>query len=238
MSSNFDPPILGVNTADDAKEWYNNLPLTWDPDYMHFMDDFDRIAFDSGTDHRWTVVADTGASVAIEADTVGGRVNLASAATTDGDGASIQGNEIYAVEAGRYIHLETLVEYHDADDCDFFFGLSENFSTNPEAVLTASNRIGFQITEGDASVLCITESGDAETSTDSQEDAADATEMTLGIRCIGTDIVEFYVNRIKVATHTTNIPTANMALAMAHISGSATGTFILHCDYIWATMTR
>ena len=238
MSSNIDSPLRAVNTANAAKMWYNDLVISRDPDHLYFMDDFDRVALDSATDHRWEEVKDSGASVAIEVDTVGGWVNLVSAATTDGDGASIQGNAIYKAATGRFIHVEAKVKYHDANDCDFFFGLTESFATNPEAVLTESNRIGFQIVEGDASVLCKTEATDVETSTDSQVDAADDTEMTLGIRVIGTGIVEFYVNRILRATHTTNIPTANLALALAHISGSVTGTFILHCDYITASMTR
>jgi hypothetical protein len=238
MSSSMNSPLKAVNTADAAKRWYNDLVISRDPDHLFFMDDFDRVAFDSATDHRWTEVKDSGASVAIEADTVGGWVNLISAATTDADGASIQGNEIYKIAAGRIIHVEAKVKFHDADDCDFWFGLSENFATNPEAVFTSPDRIGFQINEGNASVLCKTELNATETSTDSGVDAADDTEMILGFKVIGVDAVEFYVNRALVATHAANIPTDELALGLAHVSGSATGTFILHCDYIMAAMSR
>lgn len=241
MSSGFDLPIVGRNTADEAKEWFNDLPLPGHPDYVHFMDDFLRVAFDdatAGDRTRWTQINDTGASLGIEADTRGGWATLNSQATTDNNGCSIQGNEIWAVAADKYLHVEAKLKFHDADDCDFFFGLSENFATNPEAVLSAANRIGFQVDEGNASILCKTESGGTETSTDSGVDAADDTEVTLGIRCHGTGLVEFYVNRTKVATHASNIPTANMALALAHLSGSATGTFIMEVDYIAAAMER
>ena len=136
------------------------------------------------------------------------------------------------------IYVETTLKVNDADDCDFAFGLTENFITNPEAMLLASNPIFLQVDEGNASILCKTEATDVETSTDSGIDGADNTEVTLGIRIIGTSVVEFYVNRLLKRTHITNIPTANMALAVSHVSGSTSGTFIMEVDYMMAAQTR
>ena len=62
---------------------------------MVYMDDFTGVTLDNTND--WTVVKDSGASAAIAADVVGGAVTLSSTATTDNDGASIQGNEIFSV---------------------------------------------------------------------------------------------------------------------------------------------
>ena len=90
----FTGPILfaGVN---DNKKWFKDLPIDKNPDYVVYFDDFDRVGFDSATGHRWTVVKDSGASVAIAADQLNGLLNLSSAGTTDNDGASIQKNEIF-----------------------------------------------------------------------------------------------------------------------------------------------
>jgi hypothetical protein len=216
--------------------WYNRLPTAFDPDYVHFMDDFMGAVFNATDD--WTVVKDSSATVTVEADTVPGWCALTSQATTDNDGGSIQGNETWAVALGRHLWFETIVKPHDADDSDWAVGLTENFTTNPEAMILASNRICFQVNEGNASILCKTEAGDVETSTDSEIDGADNVAVTLGIHCIGTGVVKFYVNRVLVAEHTSNIPTANMTLGAYHISGSTSGTFTFEIDYMFAAMTR
>jgi len=233
MSTRYSGPLLD-DGRDVGRGWFLNLPIQYNPDYQVLFDDFNRAVFNATDD--WTVVKDTGASVALGADVLGGEVNLISAATTDADGASIQGNEVFQLVASKNLWFEASVKLHDANDQDFFVGLCENFATDPEACLTASNRIGFQVTEGDASILCITEASDTATSVDSQIDAADATAVKLGFRAYGTGHVWFYVNRVLVATHTTNIPTALMTPAMMSISGSATGTFNTKADYIgvWA----
>ena len=88
------------------------------------------------------------------------------------------------------------------------------------------------------SILCKTESGGTETSTDSGVDLEDDTDVILGFRVNGTGTVEFYVNRNLVATHTTNITTTELALAAMSVSGSATGTRSTKIDYIFAAATR
>lgn len=231
-------PILNpkAESYEPDLAWFNSMPSHLTPDYVQFMDDFLGIAVDGTND--WTVVKDSSATVGIEADTVGGKLVITSQATTDNDGGSIQGNETWAVALGRHIWLETVVNFHDADDCDFAFGFTENFATNPEAMESAANRICFRVVEGNASIICVTESGGSESTTDSEVDAADSTNVTLGIHVIGTGVVKFFVNRKEVAEHTTNIPTANMTIGLYHISGSTTGTFTMECDYIFALMSR
>jgi hypothetical protein len=231
-------PILNpvAGSYEPQLDWYNWLPSAFDPDYVHFMDDFMDAVFNATDD--WTVIKDSSATVTVEADTVPGWCVLTSQATTDNDGGSIQGNETWAVKLGRHLWFETIVKPHDADDSDWAVGFTENFATNPEAMILASNRICFQVDEGNASILCKTEASDVETSTDSEIDGVDNTEVTLGIHCIGTGVVKFYVNRLLVAEHTSNIPTANMTLGAYHISGSGTGTFTFELDYMFAAMTR
>lgn len=226
-------PILDPGDV-AGREWRRSLPINFDPDYHVLWDDFNRAVFNATDD--WTVIKDSGASVSVTADVLGGELSLTSAATTDADGASIQGNEVFQAQVGKNLWFEAAVKLHDADDQDFFVGLCENFASNPEACLTSSNRIGFQVTEGDASLLCISEASDVQSSSDSQKDAADATTVKLGFRIYSTTHVYYYVNRVLVATHTVSIPTALMTPAIMSVSGSNSGTFVTKADYIgvWA----
>ena len=237
MAVHFTGPVLyaGVN---GSKKWFADLPVGVNPDYVVLMDDFTGIALDATSD--WTVVKDSGASAAIGADAESGTLILSSAATTDNDGASVQGNEIFRVASGRDIWFETKCWITDAeeDNMDLCVGLTINFATNPEAMLTATDRIVFQINDGGTSILAITEKNGTETSTDTGLDAA-AFSQTLGFHVKGTGSVEFFVNRVKVATHTTNIPDdENLAIGAMQLSGSASGTKSANIDYLLASQTR
>jgi|TARA_R110002051_G_scaffold207529_1_gene273304 hypothetical protein len=237
MAVHFTGPVLyaGVN---GSKKWFADLPVGVNPDYVVLMDDFTGIALDATSD--WTVVKDSGASAAIGADAESGTLILSSAATTDNDGASVQGNEIFRVASGRDIWFETKCWITDAeeDNMDLCVGLTINFATNPEAMLTATDRIVFQINDGGTSILAITEKNGTETSTDTGLDA-EAFSQTLGFHVKGTGSVEFFVNRVKVATHTTNIPDdENLAVAAMQLSGSASGTKSANIDYLLASQTR
>ena len=216
--------------------WGTDLPISVDTDVVVYMDDFTGVALDAT--NAWTVVKDAGATAAIGADILDGVLELTSTATTDNDGASVQGNEIFKAQAGKSIWFETRLQCNDADQTDICVGLTVNFATNPEAMLTAADRICFQINDEDASILCKTEAGGVETSTDSGVDLVDNTDIILGIRVVGTGQVFFYVNRNQVAVHTTNIPTTELALAAMSVSGSATGTRKTSIDYIFAAANR
>ena len=221
----------------DTGPWGTDLTIAANNDVVVYMDDFLGIALDATND--WDAsVKDSGASAAIVADTVNGLLGLNSAATTDDDGASIQGNEVFKAASGKVIWFETILQNNDADQSDICVGLTVNFATNPEAMLAAADRIVFQVDDGNASILCKTESGGTETSTDSGVDLEDDTDVILGFRVNGTGTVEFYVNRNLVATHTTNITTTELALAAMSVSGSATGTRSTKIDYIFAAATR
>jgi hypothetical protein len=71
---------------------------------------------------------------------------------------------------------------------------------------------------------------------------ADDTFITLGFvatKGTTTDKVEFFVNRKKVGTSTTNIPTANMKPQAASISGILGGDAMnTKLDYIMAAKDR
>lgn len=238
MAVRFTGPILFAG-KDAPRLWFADMPIDKNPDFITYWDDFTGIALDATND--WTVVKDTNATVAIGADIAGGVVVLTSEATTDDNGASIQGNEIFALSANKGIWFETklLVTDAEGDAMDVCVGLTVNFATNPEAMLTAADRIVFQINDGSSSILCKTEKNGTETSTDSGVDIVSGTYVILGFHVVGTNYVEFFVNRQLVATHTTNLPDdENLTVAAMELSGSATGTKSMTIDYLFATADR
>ena len=210
------------------------MPMSINPDYFCIEDDF-VYELDTG----WVVVKDSGATVAIVADTVGGELAITSAGTTDNDGGSVQGNEIFAVAANKNMFFQTRIKNNDVDQSDICVGFTVNFATNPENMLTATDRIVFQVDDGDASILCKTEKDGTETSTDSGVDMADNTYVKLGIAVEGTGKVEFFINDNLVATHSANIPDdENLAIAAMSLSGSASGTRATTIDYLMGAGTR
>jgi hypothetical protein len=238
MAVHFTGPVLFAG-KDGQRKWFADLPVSTNPDYVVYMDDFTGIEIDFTND--WTRIKDTDASVAIAADVVSGAITMSSKATTDNDGSSIQGNEIFAVAADRDIWFETKLTPTDAegDALEICVGLTVNFATNPEAMLTAADRIVFQVNDGDSNILCKTEKNSTETSTDSGVDIVSGTAVTLGFHVVSTGKVEFFVNRNLVATHTTNIPDdENLAIGLMQLSGSATGTKSMQVDYVFAAQSR
>jgi len=106
-------------------------------------------------------------------------------------------------------------------------------------MLAAADRIVFQVNDGDSNILCKTEKDGTETSTDSGIDIASGTAVTLGFHVTNTSSVEFFVNRLLVATHTANIPDdENMTIGAMELSGSATGTKSMAVDYLFASQNR
>ncbi len=84
--THFKGPLL----FSSARASLENLKQSMWPDQFTYMDDFYEGAVD--TTLKWTIVKDSGASAAIVADATGGEIALTSTATTENDGASIQGN--------------------------------------------------------------------------------------------------------------------------------------------------
>ena len=236
MATHHNTPVLYSGYASGYKDLLSQ-PIALNPDYFTYVDDFLGIVINTTND--WTVVKDSGATVAIVADTVGGELGLTSAGTTDNDGASIQKNETFSVDASKNLFFQTRLKCNDADQTDICVGFTVNFATNPEAMLTAADRIVFQVDDGNASILCKTEKDGTETSTDSGIDLADDTYVKLGIAVAGTGSAKFYINDLLVATHSANIPDdENLTIAAMSVSGSASGTRITTLDYMMASQTR
>jgi len=240
--THFKGPVL----FSSARPSLENLKISMWPDQFTYMDDFYEGAVD--TTLKWTIVKDSGASAGIVADAEGGEIALTSAATTDNDGASIQGkHEIFALPstAGDAIWYETRVKVSDADQMDLLVGMTETFSTNPEAALLSDEIIGFLLTDGSAVIAGITEAGGTRTTVTFDDTTkatlADDTYITLGFKATkgsSTNTVDFYINRKKVGTSTSNVPTENLKLTAMSLSGDATGTKVTTLDYVMAAQDR
>ena len=244
MATHFKGPIL----YSAARKGLENLQVGVWTNQAVFVDDFTGILLDATND--WTVVKDSGATAAITADAATGVVALTSAATTDDDGASIQGNEIFQLPttAGEQLFFEARFSIastagSSVGQMDVWVGLTENFATAPENAFLATNRIGFQLDDGSSLSRLISESGGTETETElaSTYNLVDDTYVTLGFiatKGTSTDTVQYYYNRKLVGTHSTNVPTDLMTTAMGEVSGDATGTKSMSVDYIMAAVDR
>ena len=244
MATHFKGPIL----YSAARKGLENLQVGVWPDQAVLYDDFTGILLDATND--WTVVKDTSATAALSADTATGVLALTSQATTDDDGASIQGNEIFQLPTspGEQLYFESrffasTTAGSGVGQMDIWVGLTENFATAPENAFLATNRIGFQLDDGSSLTRLISESGGTETETElaAAYNLTDDTYVTLGFiatKGTSTDTVQFYYNRQLVGTHTTNVPTDLLTPAMVEVSGDGTGTKSMNVDYIMAAVDR
>jgi len=239
-NTHFSGPVLYSGKGASTGAWGTDLPIGVNLSVVQVLDDFTVTTLGTVANgaNNWTVVKDTGAAAAIGTDILNGVLDLTSTATTDNDGASVQGNEIFRVGANKSIWFETSLQCNKVNETDICVGLTVKFATNPEAILTAPDRIVFQVDDGNASILCKTELGGTETSTDSGVDMVNDTYVTLGFKVSGTGLVQFYVNRNLVAQHTTNIPTTELAMAAMSLSGDNLGTRRTRIDYLFAAATR
>ena len=243
MATHFKGPIL----FSKQRPALENLNIArWNDQFIQF-DDYDHGAIDETL--RWVIVKDSGASVSVVADARSGEVNLTSANTTDNDGASIQGHEEYfslPSTAGDKLYYETRVKASDVDQMDVLVGLTETFTTNPEAALLSANIIGFLLTDGSAVIAGVTEASDTATTVTLDTTLSTLTNdtyVTLGFVATkansdGNNKVDFYINRKYAGTSTTNIPTANMKMMAMSVSGDATGQKITTLDYMMGAQDR
>lgn len=222
----------------DARAWFKNKPIQGDPDYIHFFDDFLYETFDPAIDlSLWEQLEDAAASMAIEADSLGGRLLMATSAN-DNQGTSIQTQEIFEVTVNKELWFETKINLLDATESEYCSGLTISFTSAPENILTREDRIVFEKLDGNDDIICITEFSGSETRTNSGIDIVAATDITLGFRVIGDSVVQFFINRVLVRTHITDIVNdQNLAVAAYVLAGDAAGT-TLAIDYIAVTATR
>lgn len=218
-----------------ARRWMSGQPVGSysDLDYVVEKWDFIRGLDISATD--WTIVKDASATVAVGADAVNGTVVITSNTTTDDDGGSFQSiQECYQLLTGKQAWWECKFQISDATQSELYMGLSVAFATNPEAILSSANRIGFDKIDGSTRLRATSTSTAGGTQVvDVGYDMVAATYVTVGLHWDGAGKVNFFVNRQYVGQLSSGLPTATaMALASYHLSGDASGTKTCTIDYV------
>lgn len=236
MASHSSGPQLNVELKRGNREWMSNLPVQPGPDYAIYLNDF--LAEQDYAAADWTITTtEAGAGSATEArgaDEKNGSL-LITNDDADNDSDSLQlVDEQWSLTASKRAWYEIRCKINDVAQVDAFLGLCVT-DTTP---LVAVDRIGFQIDDGDASILCKSEKDSVETSTDSAVDAVDDTYIKLGLYWDGASSVRFFVDRALVATHTTNNPDdENMRLTLHLVNGEASAQSI-EIDYIYICQER
>lgn len=195
---------------------------------------------------QWLLTTDNSGTVTI-ADAAPDGVARSTPGTSANDFNSIQMNgEAWTVNASRDIYFATRIRTNDADDIKFYIGLGSTDVTGTTAgplLDGTNNSICFRNTAGNTtSFTCVTEDDTTETVTSAVGDLADSVWKELAFVVRGTSRVEFYVDNVLVATHTTNLPDAGDGLTLSFEVGSPTGTTATYLDidyvYICATGSR
>lgn len=192
---------------------------------------------------EWTVT-EVGTSLQGLADAANGILVLTSGGTEDnGNNLQLGGTsdgettgEAFLPAVGRTIWFEASVAYDDVTQSDFLIGLSKQDTT---AIDTAVG-IFFRKDDGDALIDAVTTSAAATATTDlGVATMAANTFVRLGFKVSGLDKVEFYVNDVKVATHSTvaNIPAEAMKLTIVALTGEGNAA-ALSVDYVICEQTR
>lgn len=215
------------------RRWMSGQPIAYsDLDYSFEKWDFIRGLDISATD--WLIVKDSSAAVAVGADAVNGTCVITSNATTDDDGGSFQSiQECYQLLSGKQAWWECKFQISDATQSELYMGLSVAFATNPEAILSSANRIGFDKVDGSTRLRATATATSVSQVLDTGYDMVAATYVTVGFHWDGSGNVNFYLNRNYVGQMTSGLPTATaMALACYHLSGDANGTKTATIDYV------
>lgn len=233
--SKFRGPLLNSIPVGGTREWMQNLPIGQEPDYCVYFNDFLENNDFLTTD--WVITtteAGAGdASEALAADEACGALLITNdAADNDADHLQMT-EENWRLTAGKKLWFETRIKVSDADQCDMFIGLGIT-DTTP---LVTSDRVGFQIDDGSATIRALCEK-DATETTGTAGTAADATYVKLGFYYDGAGSVKFFVDRSLVVTHTTNIPDdENLCVSFCIVNGEAVAK-TLTVDYIYVAQER
>jgi len=142
-------------------------------------------------------------------------------------------------DPGSTIWFESRLKSADVDQTNFGAGLVVTGISGSEG-WSSANRISIESADGIGNIQFVTDSSSTTTTnyTTGAGTLTDATYVTVGFKVHGTSKVEFYVNRILAATHTTNIPTDELQGFLASVSGDASGTKSTDFDYWYCVNNR
>ena len=137
----------------------------------------------------------------------------------------------YSQETNFDMFFETRVKCEDVDDNDLFFGF---YIDTADIIADVANfdGLGFLANGGDTELDFVTGSNSGTgTVTTKVHTLLDNVFFTLGIKVLGTNKVEGYINGVLVASHTLKItPSADMKHYHV-INANGSGTDVLTIDY-------
>lgn len=231
--SHFTGPILHQDHGSGPREWFSKMPVLGDPDYVVYFNDFLVDQDYQATD--WVVTEVGVATQAIAANELNGALLITNAAA-DNDSSEQQSTEQFVVfTENKRLWFETKLKVSDATQSDLFVGFA---TTDTTVIAGTTDSIGFRKDDGDANIDVVTEDATVETLTDTTSDLANDTYVTLGFFWNGLNAVEFYVNRVRKATHTATIEQTNsLALTFAIQNGEAVAK-TMTIDYLYICMER
>jgi hypothetical protein len=195
------------------------------------------------TAEDYTLTQATQGTMALSAGADNGVLLLDCNSSTTTQGANMQRIAAqFTPKADRDIWFEARVKVADtgalATAGEIFVGLSEIDTTIiATSVVSPSNFIGFSSVTDDGVLLSNSEKADAGT-TSTGATIAEDTWITLGFHVTGVSTIDFFVNGVNVATHTTaNIPIVALAPSFV-MQSSGTTDPIMHIDYWTCIQTR
>lgn len=198
--------------------------------------------FHSWVADEWTII-EVGTSLQKLKDAANGVLQLTSGGTEDdGNNCQLGGSadsetvgESFKPAAGRTIYFEAIVASDDVTQHDFFIGLSVQ-----DTAIIASNAadiIGFRTDDGDALLDFFTSASSIVTTDAGIATLVNDTQVRLGFKIIGTQLVEYWINDVKKGSFTTNIPSTEMKLSMAQLTGEGNAA-TLEVDWVICEQSR
>lgn len=236
MATHYTGPVLNTELKRGNREWFSNLPIGAEPSYATYFNDF--LVAQNYAAADWVVTtteAGTGAATeALAADERSGAL-LITNDDASGDLDALQSAEEFtSLTVGKKLWFETKLKVSSISVATLLVGLAITDTT----VLDASDRVGFVLTSGAATLDAFTTKNSTTTTTSAIATLVAATYVTLGFYWDGASAVKFFVNRSLVATHTTNVPDdENLALTI-HLQNGSAAVQSTTVDYFYVCQER
>lgn len=205
--------------ADGSEKFWNGFKPSILPNNSSFRV-FSWNAAANGWDANQFTITETGAATQTLSDVDdGGAVILLNAAADNdktvirqGKGTDGTGGIWITTKAEKYIFCEAVFKISDATQSDMYFGIF-NKSTDPVGTIPTSGFF-FRKDDGDTEIDCVNvATGTTDTTATTNVKVMDTNYNKFGIKITGRTKVEFFINDVIVATHTTNFPANTVFMA-------------------------
>jgi len=196
--------------------------------------------FLSWGEDAWTltvVSAGTGTSTVAGAGLAGGQIRVNTAANEDDGGQAQLDAASFALPAAGKVWFEALVEItEEVTESDWFIGLLALDTSIIAGV--PNNHCYFHKDDGDIKIDFANDKAGTPTANAEVASCVVDTPIRLGFTWDGTTI-KIFVDGVAVATSTTNIPTAAMAISFGYLNGDGTAQNEgMNVDWIKCVVSR